>query len=222
MVRKTGETEMSYITERESYGRTERHLDVPRFAADLAVALGGTIDPDSEDYGGYRKINLPDNLQLSISQTHTYGAGDREKVTLRLRPTDVPNDLHSSFYGAKYRLPEIHVSTARPMDKIAADIKRRLFTAAADPIAAQRETARQRQEYRNKLAESVAAMRQEFPQLDIRERDKDRAEFFSGSIGHYLSGQIHSDGMISIDRMGSVSREQFLAICRILNSGKAV
>lgn len=207
---------MKYVqVTKNQYGHTEMNFDSIRFAQDIATELGGTAEPYGETYDKRAKIILPDSIELFVYWQGYGAAAKAGKVSIEVQPDDVPYDLRP-VYGSQYKLPSINVDTNRPLNKIAADIKRRLLPAAEAPIAARREYASKRQRKLSNMASARDSFAKEFPQFHVRgENDKASFSYYeSGKI--HISGRINEDQSITIDSLGALSAEQFRAVCAIL------
>lgn len=207
---------MTYVqVSKNQYGHTEMNFDSIRFAKDIAAELGGTAEPYGETYDKRAKIILPDSMELLV-YWQGYGAAARAgKVSIEVQPDNVPYELRP-VYGEQYKLPSINVDTNRPLDKIAADIRRRLLPAAAEPMAKCRAYAARRQQALDNMTSARASFAQEFPQFHVRgENDEASFSYYEAGKTH-ISGRFNEDQSVIIERLGTLSAEQFRAICAIL------
>jgi hypothetical protein len=206
---------MAYVTvTKDKYGRDEAMFDRLRFVEDLAKAMGATVRRIGEEYDNRATVVLPDWLEISV-YWQGYGAAAKSgKVELSLGLAGIPNDLYPG-YGHQYKLPSISVNTNRPISSIVADINRRLLPAAAEPIAAIRKYAEERQGYRSRLAEMVQLMRAEFPELKIT-ASEESASFVQTRMNPYMSGIINADRTVSINNISSLPFEAFCEIVEVL------
>ena len=203
---------MSYIEVVQSYGHDERKLNVARFAADLRKALGGAPLPAKDcDTDVYRHARFAlDGNEITL--TSGWRRNEIDKVTVRCSPLNCKLDYNNTPRGDEYKLPEATVSAERPLQAIAADIKRRVIEPAKAPIAKRREYAATLAKQANDLASTCARLRERFPGLSVTLKN---GATYSASLYHntdagpYLSGQVHADGSMSIDRLGSLSADQF-------------
>lgn len=198
-----------------------RDLDVQRFATDLATAIGGeAATGDSDNIGTSIKFNgdtvpdcdIPGALTLTV-----WRARDSQTAEVRVYPSDVPEKYINSYFGRNDQLPSIRVSTAKPMDRIVKDIKRRLFSEAAEPIAARRARAQEAMAFTSKTQQNAETIRQRIPALKIRNPQHSDADpvFYINIAGIYLDGRVQGDS-VTFDR-GSVSVENFVRMMEALN-----
>lgn len=216
MTRHVDDKQSPYTISEERYGRTEYRIDVQRFAKDIAAQLGGTIipeNPDAYDAKTSASFTMPEQLKIHVWHNYSHKGA---QVGLSIAPTDVPQDLWSSMYGDKYKLPSITVSTDRPLSALAKDITRRLIEACASPVRERRAYAKQQQEHKDSLGVAVAALKKAFPALDLRVNDKGtEATFYSSKP--YMQGRVYVDGSVGIDRLGTISPEAFAKVMRLLS-----
>jgi len=67
----------------------------------------------------------------------------------------------------------------------------------------------------------AAELKAAVPALDIRVDEKAQsATVYSGASNFYLSGRMSSDGMVTLDRLGSVSAATFRKIVAVLEADK--
>lgn len=205
---------MSYFNQIVEYGRTRRNFDGQRFVADLAKALGGAVvnreistDIPDIDLGDYRvrvyvAWNAHGKVSLHISERNAKWLG-----------SDEPS-------GDEYRWPEISVSVDRPMTALVKDINRRLIEPAAAPLAKRREHQARIESNRGDLRKQAERLRAAHPSLDVHPLDKDQTQggsFFNRDGSVYLNGRFYHDGRVQIDRIGSLSAEQFDRVMAALN-----
>jgi hypothetical protein len=204
---------MSYNITKQEHGRTRHEIDLARFTADLARELGGSMvaAQHGEHYIAFEgfKISLNDGWRQSERGKAIVGIRELEWKWLG---SDEPS-------GERFRFPSIRVSVDRPLDKIAADIKRRLIEPAGPIAEARKAHADKIAGSRSDLASVAAKLRTNWPSLSVR-HDADAS--YSGSIhrnannGPYLDGRFYNDGRVSIDRLGTLSADQFERLMRAL------
>jgi len=208
-----------YFIEKESYGRVERVMDVQKFAADLAKALGGTyVAPKPNDMGAgerYAHIIVDD---CDIGITRGWENRNSDKVTFNIAPANCTLGYNDTPRGEEYKLPRASMSVSKPMNRLVADVKRRVIDPAKAPIAKRREHAAELKRRANSLVDVAAKLRAAHPGLEVKVAD---GSTYSGSIyrngdGPYVSGSVYADGTVSIDRMGTLSPAQFDRVMRAL------
>jgi len=186
------------------------------FARDVAFHIGGKyVLPEGDDRSvnaSYAHVELEGGLRLNISKSWETRGTDMVAVGIEAA------DVKSLGYvqGDDYKTPRAKVSSSRPIEKIAADIKRRVIEPSAAPIAKLRALLAQRNESAVNLTKAAAALRKEFPSLKVEVKD---GESYNGSVwnqGHYLSGSLYADGSVSISHIGSLSAEKFRRVMKAL------
>jgi hypothetical protein len=162
-----------YIVTRESYGRTERVINVQRFAADLSKALGGQpiIKGDESYRDRYAQFRLADGAVIGVSRSHH--AWDMGSISIDAALTLTYNDRPS---GEKYKTPTAKVAVTRPFARIVADIKRRVIDAAQAPLAELRAYGDMIAKRTDDLAATAERVRKEHPGLSINIKDGSRIE----------------------------------------------
>jgi hypothetical protein len=204
-----------YVTTREEYGRTVKVLDIQAFARDLAEALGArVIPPKADDCGTRERWASIAYGGCEIGLTRGWRNNEWDKVTVRIAPLDCKLTYNELPRGDEYKLPEATLTATRPMARIVADIKRRIITPADAPIQKRREYAAQLKAQANNLALTAASLRVRHPGLQVTAKE---GETYSGAIyrndgGTYLSGRFYNDGTVSIDRLGTLTADQFARV----------
>lgn len=199
---------MTYLIENSDRGGVK--IDMPRFAKDLAKALKGKVGPDGE--ATRQTVLLPEHLSLFL-----YTSYSDARVRVSISASDVPHG-DRNFYDKTHKTSEATLDPCkRTIDKIAADIQRRVIDASAPAIEAQRAYAAVQVARRNGLTEAMAEIKRKMPSLNISQRqgEDQRAYFFTE--GHDASGQLYADGTVSIERMGNLSIDTFVELMALLN-----
>jgi hypothetical protein len=208
-----------YVVTRENYGKTERVIDVQRFAADLSKALGGApVEKGDESYRDrYARFRLADGTIVDV--TRSWHSREFDKVTISIDSASVKIEHNNRPSGDKYKLPKATVSVARPFARILADVKRRVLDPSQAPLAELRAYAAQLAQAKSDLAATAERLRKDHPGISVNIKD---GSTHSGTIyrndesGPYLSTNFYADGRVSIDRLGSLTADQFDRVCRAL------
>ncbi len=209
----------SYIITEEKYGRSEQVLDLHSFAKDLCKALSGKLtarDKDEIANDRYASFTLGES---KIGLTKCWKKSELDKVSVTIAPANFNLSYNDTPRGPEYKTPEATVSTSRPLDKIVADIKRRVIEPSKAPIAKLREHAAACDQQRSDLRDIASNLRSRYPLLQVTVKDGER---FSGKLYRnsndepYLSGSVHADGSVSIDRLGSLTPAQFARLMKAL------
>lgn len=198
---------MSYIVTSD-YG--SKRVDIARFAADLAAELGATARPYRDDYPNEnQRIDLPGDVYLYLrADDH------KRRVTVSLSASDVRHD-ERNWHDKDQRTIEATVNPdGRPMAAIARDVRKRVIEANAPAIAAQRAFAASRRDHAAGI-EAIAARIGKVADVRIND-DRLGASIYLNRNGAYLGARINSSNSITIDRFGSITEAQFLAIVDVL------
>jgi hypothetical protein len=206
---------MSYLTEVESFGRKQARIDLPRFAADLAKVLAGTVVAKGEYPDERQAIKIGTEL-LNLSADNY-----KKRVTVSISAPDVPWDDRNT-YDKAHRTESATVNPdGRTIERIAADFKRRVIEPSKEALRLQREHAVRMAQGRASIVRLGNALKARLPDLDVRINEKEqRAAIYGGGRGHYLSATLSGDGTIAVERLGSMPLSKFEKIVAILNEGK--
>lgn len=195
---------------------TDRHprgaIDMPRFAADLAKELGGTVQPDGDYPHENQKIAL---------------AGGKEFLRLtadnwkrRVKVTVAASDIREYRVGDSAQHTESATLNpdGRAIAAIARDIKRRVIDASQRALAAQRAWAAQQIEDKASVQQQSDALKAKHPALYVRvDHGGLVASISGGATGHYISARMEAGGRVTVERLGTVTAEQFDQIVEVLN-----
>lgn len=196
---------MAYITTSETkFGRTERKFDMARFANDLCRAMGGTALEVQYDHSATFTLG---NDRISIYADY------RAKVTVGIHAPDV--DYKDIRYGNEFKTVSAGINPdGRTIDKIAADVRKRVVLANQPVLAAQRA----RRDELNGVRTKMVGTKDRLAEMGLQVRVGD--DGLSGSIynqgRHHLVGSFHTD-TVSISSIGSMSIEKFQRILAIIN-----
>jgi hypothetical protein len=203
---------MAYISVKEDHGRKEFNIDVPRFAKELATALGtgNVVKPHNPDYPTENQdiILAGQNLRLHISGYRYAHHIEKATVTISVSPTDVP-------FGERNQYDQTHNTTSatispdkRDIFAIARDVQKRVIDANATQIAKQREYAKGRADNRLSLECAMGELQTMVPKMSVKMADDKLTAGWSFSAKNYkvmISGRLYPNGRISIDHVSSVN-----------------
>ncbi len=220
---------MAYLTEIIEYGRPRQIVDLSRFAADLAAALDKLLpgivvkhEPPAE-YANHEQTIAVGNDRLRV-HGNTYQTAAR--VVLYLDAPDVPHG-DWSVYDKDQKTTSAAVNPdGRAIDAIARDVKKRVIDANQAALAKRREHAKQQASNRDDIVRHADELKAAVPGLDIRVEPREQnARIFGGDRFHgYLSGTLHHDGSVTLDRISRIPNKSFRKIAALLaipNGGRA-
>jgi hypothetical protein len=206
---------VSYVVEHPckfGSGRTEKKIDLPRFAAELAKAIGGELQEAGEYPGERQQIKIgSDVLELGADNY-------KRRVSASISAPEIPWGDWSTYDKAQRTESASVNPDGRSIAAIAKDIKKRVIDANQPALAARRAYAAQQKRNRVDIVRHADALKAAHPLLNIRVyQDKQSAEIYTGASGHYIDAALSSDGKVSIKRLGDVSAETFAKIMAVLN-----
>ena len=206
---------MAYIIKTADNGRNytwNRHkIDLPAFARDLAKELGGTVVP--RENGDPSDSDTWQNIRVGTEELRLSANNHKGRVTVGIFAPDIKHDDRNT-YDKTHRTEDATVNPdGRPIATIAKDIKRRVIDASQEALRKQREYAAEIAKSRDNFAAQLAKLQKAAPRLRIDHKTRDRqAGIYLPNCEHYISGRMDSDGKITIERMYSLTVEQFLAM----------
>jgi hypothetical protein len=203
-------------TELNKWGHRENKFDMARFAADLAVAIGGKVEarpPDRFSCDG--DIIEVDGVRIRLAVSTWRAAFDRVHVTA-CHPV-FEGKYHDHPYGTDYKMPGAYVSAGRPLAALASDIRRRVVEPARAPIARWIEHRKIVADRGSDLVARAARLREWG--LDVRLNE---GETRSGSVWHgkpYFSGEFYADGTVSLRNVTFTAVEFERMVEAVCNNG---
>lgn len=203
------------------YLKTEKcgaYLDCVEFAQDLAVLLGGKFIAPEREHDNYSsatlwgEVEMLDGLRVHISTSW------RDRTNRWVVRGSVDWRISSRLNG-HYRpqsFPEARISSDKPLERIASEIRRRVIEPSAEPFAKVKADYADLQASQQGIQAQVAAVKAAFPWLKVDlEEGKTEATVYANGGGAYLSGRLTKDGAIYVDRCGTINAdraEAFLAV----------
>lgn len=185
-------------------------VDLCRFARDLCATLGGR-DLTHERYDSHFLLG---NDMIHLRTDRQY-----KRVSLSISAPDVDHKDRAYDYGG-HKTPDISVNPdGRTIEQIAADVKRRLIVPAQHPLANQRRHRDERAETRTAVKAAADRLSDPTNRLHVTLTDEGQRGNISGN-GHYLSGRFTSNS-VSLERIGTMSIDQFIRVLAILNEEDA-
>ena len=186
-----------FIKASDRYSRTEYYLDFESFAPALAKALGGTVADVEAGTIGSARLRVAD-LTLYIRPEFGAKFGRVEIMSGQPEPEKL---IH---YSDRPSFPSGSFDTGRALDKLAADIQRRIIAAAAAPAATLKARIEKTQSHRAKLEAAARELNAQFPAVQITVKDGTgvtHADVYYNHAGAYLYGRLNADGSLYVDRI---------------------
>lgn len=199
------------------YGKPEIEVDVEAFARDLSKALGGgDVSNDGDNPLSDRATFRVGPDQISVVG-NCYG--QKGRVLVSISAPDVRWD-DRNMHDRAHRTEEARVDpNARSIERIAADIKKRVIDASQEPLRLRRAYAAQQAAARIGIVEHMEALQAAVPGLRIKRRAESdlSADISGGANSAYVSARLNSDGSVSIQHITSMSAEKFARVMAVLN-----
>lgn len=191
---------MSYLVTNDDH---RKKIDLPRFAADLAPLIGGTLLPPGDYPRERQEIKVGDDV------IELYANDWKQRVRATISAPDVKWGDRNT-YDPKHRTASAAVNPdGRKIEHIAADIIRRVIESSQEALRLQREYAHQQAVNRASIVERAAALQARLPSLSVRVNEQEQNAFLSDSGDRYVHAILSADGRVRIERIGNVSTEQF-------------
>lgn len=217
-----GDSTVTYNTQTppDARGRTETKTDIRRFAADLARELGGELLPQKYDWSDANDRIAHIKLGNDELALHGNSYGDKGRVSVSIDAPEINHDDRSS-YDKSHKTESAKVNPdGRPIASIAKDIRKRVIDASAAALAAKRQYAADKIATRGGLDAQIAKLGKDIPGIQVSKRNASDLQASVSTYrinnGTYVDGRLNADGSVSIDRMSTVSPEQFRAIVAVL------
>lgn len=198
------------------YARLDQYnhqwIDMEALGRDLAPLLGAEIEL-SDGGGKYCMVRLHVPGGLALYLRSLYGA-KWDKIEVNAGG-DIERKLD---HCARPRFPSATVSTARPVDAIAKDIKRRVIEPSTPVLDELQGKVAERDDAARHLAEAAAKLVAAFPEnLDANiESDALTARLFGRGGGTYLDATLHPDGSVRLGHVGSLPASKARRVLAIL------
>lgn len=206
-----------FMVEQELFGRPNTYLDLAGFAEALAKELGETADVRERGPYAIAGVSCANGVHLHVAGE--YGAKfGRVAVSARI-PAEDTLDHHE-----RTKLPRITVDSARPLQALAKDIRRRVLEPAAEALKASADTLKAVEDRREALAGHVAKLRETFPGLQVTPDERgDRASLYfnNSDRGGYITGTLYADGRMCLDRVVAYTDAACMGVLAAIAGGGA-
>ncbi|WP_066803316.1 hypothetical protein [Sphingomonas asaccharolytica] len=191
--------------------RRDPYVDVAAVAKALAETWGATLGECEPGSWGIGRIVM-DDLVVTVT------ANDQKAGGIRVY-TGAPTitRLTGTLYDVEW--PAAKADTGKGIEKLAADLKRRVLDPAAESVAAARAKLATMNTDRENLERHAAALTAAFPFLDIRIPEgvnKWEAPVYVVKDGVNLMGRLNSDGGLYLDRLSIVGADRLPAFLAVL------
>lgn len=197
--------------------RPDSYIDRAALARDLAPLLGATYTPDMDGEGRYCVSTLRiGDMHLTLSGCH---GAEWKRVRISAFPARELAEKVRNLSGVP-TIPHVTVDPSRPLPVLVADLKRRLLEPAAPLIEKVRSMADGLDRGRTELQGHVDRISTMFPGLRISIKPGyNTAElYFYGPTGVSFSGDLLSDGHISLQRVSGLTPDRTDAILSALTA----
>lgn len=176
------------------------------FATALAAELGAKT---GEMEGGTYVVGHIALGDLALHLNAEYGAKmGRVKVSIGY--------AGPYTYDRRISWPSITVDASRPLDKIAADVKRRVIEPAAAPLAQLREIEAALANGRAAVEAQAAKITKCYPFASVKVKTGEAQADLYMNRDVYLSGRLNANGSLYVDRLGTVPPERLSAVLAAL------
>jgi hypothetical protein len=192
-------------------------IDVRPIAAELAAILGGTVDGtnrDGETFDYWTTIDMGAD-RISIRRVKA------TRLEISISARDVPAPIASRIGPQK--APSITVDGTRDSAAIAKDIERRVIAPAQAALTEYRAKARAVQARDGSLADVVALLQADFPNLAFTlESGRETASMRgTGKASTYCHARVEPNGGVYFERIGTLPADKARRVLAILNEGSA-
>lgn len=186
------------------------YVDVAKIAQELAKAWGAEVGECEEGAFGIGRV-LIDGLTIYVR-----GGLQLSKIDVGASCPALERKL--SHY-ARPEFPRASADTAKGIEKLAADLKRRVVDKAQAPLATLQASFSAQCGHRENLKAHAEAMRAAVPGLEvsISADETDTTAALRGNAGGlYFTGRLSSSGSVSFDRVGSIGNAKALKVLAAL------
>lgn len=186
---------MSFVKTVIRYGREEKQFDLAGFGQAIAEAIG--MSCEVREPGLYPVVTLSSG-DLRVSLRNGYGAKFGKIEFNAWFAAETFLEHHE-----RTKVASITVDGTRPIDAVAKDVKRRLVQPALDQAKESARKVAARRNGCNEFRAMAAEMRATYPGLSIEfpSDNATSARLYFNANECYLTGELYSDGRISVQRL---------------------
>ena len=188
----------------------KKTLDIRAFARDLAPFIGGELMPEGENDSGRVAYIMRGSNKISILTIWNKPGF----VTINISAPDINWEIARDMYGAQYKTESANFSVSRDMNILAKSIQNRVINPNIQILANQREFAKNRLDSVNKMENAIEQASKRNPDFTFNKRDSHNASI--GVTGVYVCATMDSNLNVRIERLETVSLEQFEEIMKII------
>ncbi|MFC3214630.1 hypothetical protein [Novosphingobium panipatense] len=206
-----------FISSLSVFGKTEEYLDAAKVADALAKAWGAAVGECEPGRYGLGRVIFDSGLTVVIRSDH------RKLGKIEVFACCPHLERQLDVYS-RPKFPKASADTAKGIEKLAADLKRRVVDEANVPLAqlhgrfeSQTQKRDQLQAFADALAYQVPGLRVEVPE----DKTKLDATLRLNVSGLYVSGRLSASGSVSFDRIDGVGNEKALALLQALTGAGA-
>jgi hypothetical protein len=188
-------------------------IDVRPIAAELAAILGGTVDGtnrDGETFDHWTTIDIGAD-RIGIRRTKN------TRLEISISANDVPAAIVGRVGG--FKAPSVTIDGTRDSAAIAKDIRRRVIDPAQAGLADYRAKAQAVQARDGSLADVVASLQVDFPNLRFTLESGRETASMSGTskAATYCHARVEPNGGVYFERIGTLPADKARRVLAILN-----
>lgn len=201
-----------FIVRETIHGHERAYIDLAGLATALAPLLGGTVGECEPGQYGRGQMVFGD-LRVFLLAT------PNQRLDVRC---GAPALQRITGHSSNTVWPSITLGLGKGLDRIAADIKRRVLDKAAKPLDDTRRTFDEIAARRARLVEAVERFRAAVPQASVTIPEDVcawRARLYYNANGFYCSGTVDADGDVSLERTSTIHADKVAAFFALVGGG---
>lgn len=206
MTNNTNENPFIFTTGTAGYER--RYVDASQVAKALAAAWGASVGESEPGAHGIGRVVFESGLMVTVRD-------DSRKLGKIEVFAGCPKLERKLDHYSRPQFPKASADTGKGIDKLAADLMRRVVEPSALPLAQLEQRFAAQTNDRENLKAHAEALQAAIPGLrvDIPGDETRTDASVGGQIGGvYVTARLSSSGSVSIDRLTSLGASQALAV----------
>lgn len=200
--------ENPFVFTNGSAGYERRYVEAAKVAEALAAAWGASLGESEPGEYGLGRVVFESGLIVTV-RTDSRKLGKIEVFS------SCPSLERKLASYSRPKFPKASADTAKGIEKLAADLKRRVVDAAEIPLAQIKQRFASHTADREALKKHAWAIEADIPGLrvDIPQDETKTEGTIRGQLGGvYVTARLSSSGSVSIDRLTSLGASQALAV----------